>query len=246
MIQYPSTKKPAECRKPVWMDISAGFPDERDCLAAFIAFESAEVLEGVKPSSLINLPDRPRRCGRNLYAIWKEHGREIVRGSALEVMVMADRPGSLLLLIYDRSTLERLLSNRRVIAMLRTAGYRCDGNADLLLTEFSSRFESGEIPHAVGIILGYPLKDVAGFLGVGRLQFTCQGPWRIYGDPQQSLMLAETHRQCRRLMASRLMSGAGPFECLGVYGDAVKRKETFFYPRNENNNQYRKGVVTCA
>jgi hypothetical protein len=42
--------------KPVWTELAAGFPEDRDCLAAFIALEAAEVLDGVKPSNLINVP----------------------------------------------------------------------------------------------------------------------------------------------------------------------------------------------
>lgn len=201
-------------RTPIWSEISSCFSDDKECLAAFIAFESAGVLEGLKPSILINLPDRPRRCGRNFYTIWKEYGMEILSESTLEVMVMVERHDSILLLVYDRSVLEMLLSSKGVKTMLRKAGYQSERGTDVLLSEFASRFKSGGIPHEVGIILGYPLKDVAGFMGVGRLKFTCQGPWRIYGDPSESLMLAEAYRWCRCRMAARLTKGGGPFDCL--------------------------------
>ncbi|RQW85530.1 MAG: DUF3793 family protein [Geobacter sp.] len=196
-------------RKPQWVDIAAGFPDDRDCLAAFIAFEAAGVLEGVKPSSLINLLDRARCCGRNPFAIWKEHGRKIVRKSSLEAMVMAKHSGSLLLLCYDRAELVRLLSNKGLFAMLRKAGYQGNLDVKMLLSEFRTRFASGGIPHEIGIILGCPLKDLAGFVGVGRLRFTCQGSWRIYGG-------------------------------------ASERKQSDFYPCNENESHYLKGGAPCA
>jgi hypothetical protein len=210
----------ADYRKPVWIDIADRFPDDRDCLAAFIAFEAAEVLDWVKPSTLINLPDRPRRCGKNLYSIWKEHGEGILLESSLEGSVMAERPGSLLILLYDCDALRRLLSNKGVLTMLRRAGYPEESGVDALLSEFGSRFASGGVPHEIGIILGYPLKDVAGFVGLGRREFSCQGPWKIYGNPRESLELAETHRQCRCRMAGRLISGCVPYECLGITSSA--------------------------
>lgn len=227
------------CREPVWIDIAGKFPDDRDCLAAFIAFEAAEVLDGVKPSTLINLPDRARRCGKNLYSVWKEHGEDMLRESPLEAAVMVERSGSLLLLLFDRAALGRLLSSKGVLTMLRRAGYQEEGGVDTLLAEFGSRFASGGVPHEIGIILGYPLKDVAGFMGLSRRGFSCQGPWKIYGNPCESLKLAETHRQCRCRMAGRLVSGCGPYECLGIMGRDAGSAQGFFYPTNENENQYR-------
>jgi hypothetical protein len=203
-------------RKPVWNDIAGRFPDDRDCLAAFIAFAAAEVLAEVKPSTLINLPDRPHRCGKNLYLIWKEHGEGILRESSLEGAVMADRPGSLLLLLYNRDALGQLLSNKGVLTILRKAGYPEESDVDALLSEFGSRFAFGGVPHEIGLILGYPLKDVTGFMGLSRREFSCQGPWKIYGNPHESLTLAETHHQCRCRMAGRLISGCVPYECLGI------------------------------
>lgn len=232
MILSSVTGKKSGPRKPVWMDIADQYPEDRDCLAGFIAFEAAEVLDGIKPSSLINLTDRPRRCGRNLYAIWKEHGEDILRDSPLAVRVMAERPGSLLVLFYDRAALERLLANKGVAAILAKAGYRDACNVDGLLSAFASRFGSGGVPHEIGLILGYPLKDVAGFMGLGRLRFSCQGPWRIYGNPRESLVLAESHLQCRCRMAGRLMAGCAPYECLGCQsGNEGLERDGIFLPR---------------
>lgn len=228
MIDSPVSWKPIGCKKPVWIDIADRYPDDRDCLAAFIAFETAEVLDGVKPSCLINLTDRPRRCGRKIYSIWKEHGEDLLRWSLLEARVMVERPGSLLLLLYDRSALERLLCDKRVLAILRRGGYRDECHVDSLLSRFASRFAEGSIPHEIGMILGYPIKDVAGFMGIGRQRFTCQGLWKIYGDPRESLMLAERHLQCRRRMAGRLMQGCGPYAYLGGKAGDAGGGQNFF------------------
>ncbi|MDD2338357.1 MAG: DUF3793 family protein [Geobacteraceae bacterium] len=246
MTSFASTPITNGDRKPVWMDLAGRFPDDRDCLAAFLAFETAEVLDGIKPSSLVNLLNRPRRCGKNLHAVWKEHGEGIIRKSPLEAKVMVERSDSLLLLLYDQRMVSELLENRGVRALLRRSGYTPENGVDGLLSELARRFASGSVPHEIGIILGYPLKDVAGFMGVGHLRFTCQGPWRIFGNPQRSLMLAEAHRQCHCRMAVRLMAGTGPFECLGISGGASDRKKVYFYPHDENDNQNHKGGTPCV
>jgi hypothetical protein len=85
----------------------------------------------------------------------------------------------------------------------------CEGRA------LASRFAGRAFPHEIGVFLGYPLKDVAAFMGWVRIPFACQGPWKIYGDPRESLRLAETFRCCRRSMAQRLTCCASPLDCLG-------------------------------
>ena len=83
-----------------------------------------------------------------------------------------------------------------------------------VLDQLSLRFHGGQVPHEVGVILGYPLKDVAGFMGWVRLPVTGQGPWKIYGDPRSSLAVVDACRRCRVTMASRLCAGDSPVACL--------------------------------
>ena len=45
----------------------------------------------------------------------------------------------------------------------------------------------GQIPHEIGLALGYPIKDVLGYMGLVPLPCTGGCGWRIYGDPNPSL-----------------------------------------------------------
>ncbi len=71
-------------------------------------------------------------------------------------------------------------------------------------------------PHKIGVFLGYPLKNVAAFMGLVLIPFSCQGPWKIFGDPSEILRLAETSRCCRARMVERLSSCASALECLSA------------------------------
>lgn len=224
---------------PLWNDIAGRCATERECLSAFLALEAAAVLQDVKPSTLVNLANRRHPCGRNLYELWKRYGSDLLRESNLEARELVDRGDSLLLLLYSRSGLERLLARRSVGILLRREGYTGGLDLESVLHELRTRLLSGGFPHEIGIFLGYPLKDVAGFMGWGTLPFSCQGPWKIYGDPRESLKLAETHRQCRCRMAGRLVSGCGPYECLGIRSRTdASTQGGLFCPINENENQY--------
>ena len=75
-----------------WLELTWSFPRERDCLAGFLALESAEVLAGCKPANLIRLANRNQLCGRNLYRLWLRFGPELLAGSPLRVCCKAARP----------------------------------------------------------------------------------------------------------------------------------------------------------
>jgi hypothetical protein len=202
--------------RPNWHELAERFADERECLASFLALETAEVLAGAKPANLIGILNRRRACGRNLHVLWRRHGASLLRRSGLAVRELADRGNSLLILIYRREALGDLLARSNVAGFLRKAVYPAPADLERTLHQLQARLAQGSFPHEIGVFLGYPLKDVAGFMGWAPLPFTCQGPWKIYGDPRGSLGLAETFRQCRCRMATRLARCITPVDCLQV------------------------------
>ncbi len=194
-------------------DFSRRYRGDRACLAAYLALKVAEVLGGVKPSNLVKLDKRPRPCGRNLYDLWKRHGRRLMAGSGLQAKELLDRGDSLLLLFYEEEALAGILGRKGAAVILRRAGYAAPGDLDGVLRELAQRFAGPGFPHEIGVFLGYPLKDVVGFLGWARLPFTCQGPWRIYGAAEESLRLADIHREERCRIACALEAGEDPLCC---------------------------------
>ena len=197
-----------------WQELSGRYTEDRDCLASFLALELAEVLQGAKPANLVCLTNKRRSCGRNLYLLWKEHGTALLEESGLKVRVLADRGSSLLLLLYSHDALKTLLAQKSVHVILGKAGYRAPDDFEGVLSELAKRAAGEGFPHEIGVFLGYPLKDVVGFMGWAQLSFTCQGPWKIFGNPVQSLQLAEHHRICRCNMSMQLASGCSPLDCL--------------------------------
>lgn len=195
---------------PPWHTLAVRFPEGRECLASFLALESAEIIAGVKPGNLVNVANRQRPCGRNPYQLWHAHGDSLLAGSELEAMVLLDRGSSLLLYLYRRDLLQMILARKAVATILEKCRYREPCDLSLALAQLQTRVAQGSFPHEIGIFLGYPLKDVLAFMGSIALPFACQGPWKIYGRPEQSLELADRFRQCRCHMASRLQSCVDP------------------------------------
>lgn len=236
MPQAPGvTPKP-----PTWHQLSQRFAGERECLAAFLAMETAEVLEGVKPANLINLADRRQPCGRNLFRLWRRHGHSLLAASGLAWRELPGRRGGVLLLIYRPETLAELLSRPATQAVLSRAGYANPGDSAAALEQLANRLTQDGFPHEIGVFLGYPLKDVAAFLGWVDLPFTSQALWRIYGQPEGSLALADVFRQSRCRMAQRLCS------CPAVDCLRAGSGQAFFCASTENDFQSQNGGVECA
>lgn len=200
--------------RAAWQDFAGLYPSDEECLASFLVLELAEVLQGAKPANLVCLANKRRSCGRNLYRLWKEHGAALLEESGLKVRVLDDRGSSILLLLYSQEALGTLIAQKSVRIILGKAGYGNVHDFDSVLDELETRVTGDGFPHEIGVFLGYPLKDVIGFMGWVPLAFTVQGPWKIFGKPEQSLRLAECHRECRSRMSLRLASGCNPLECL--------------------------------
>ena len=200
----------------VFHQLSSRFPEPLECLAAHLLLEGSEVLGGVKPANLVSLVNRTRPCGRNLYQLWQAHHDQLFSLlGGICFKVLKTRQSALLLFCYNPDHLEHHLAHQGIRVLLKKAGYDTSLSGKALLAELCRRIDdSGAFPHEIGLFIGYPAKDVAAFMGMVKLPFACQGPWKIYGDPAKSLCLADAHRSSRVAMGHQLAECSSPFDCL--------------------------------
>lgn len=206
-----------------WLDLTWNFPDERDCLASFLALETAEVLAGVKPANLVQLRNRRQHCGRNLHQLWRLYSEVLLADSPLQALTLRQKENGDLMLFYAPELLRSHLQQPETAAFLRQLGYLAPDNLQTTLVELLDRFYTGtDIPHEIGIFLGYPLKDVAGFMGCSDTPCTACRQWRIYGDPAPSLALSDRYSACRRGMASQLSETGDPVALLHTVSQTLQ------------------------
>lgn len=94
--------------------------------------------------------------------------------------------GGFRILFVNKSSLSKVLDNKKCINFLKFIGYPSYSNVDDYIEILVNKLHSDEFPHEIGIFLGYPLKDVVGFMGYGNYKFYETRAWRIYGDPDIS------------------------------------------------------------
>jgi len=196
-----------------WTKLTHLFPDEKQCLASFIAWQAAEVVAGAKPANLINILDRELACGRNMSRLWDKHKTSVLKNGNICGLVLKQKEDRQLALIYNPSELENILKRTPVQKVLGQLGYDFD-NVNEALNRLQCRMQEGGFPHEIGFFLGYPIKDVYGYMGLCELPVAGSGPWKMYGKLDSSLALLNEHIAAREVIVDALCSGNNPLSLI--------------------------------
>jgi len=192
-----------------WTSLTERFPDEEQCLASFIAWQAAEVISNVKPANLVNIFDRELACGRNIHALWQKYKATVFAAGEIRALELKQKNNSLLILIYHQEALAKVLQKHVVKATLGKLGYRYDNSIEAL-AQLKERMQGADFPHEVGFFLGYPIKDVLGFMGLCNLPHVGNGPWKMYGKREASMATWKEHLAARKSVLDTLCSNVNP------------------------------------
>ena len=98
------------------------------------------------------------------------------------------------------------MKDREAGEILRRQGYG-DQQPGRCLNRLIHRIQdSGDVPHEIGLFLGYPPEDVEGFME-RRKPCSCAGPWRVYGDAEKAQALFQRYRRCTRIYCEQWSKG---------------------------------------
>ncbi|MDM8271268.1 DUF3793 family protein [Thermophilibacter provencensis] len=123
----------------------------------------------------------PRRLVARLLSVYAGQTRPL----GLRISCLGWRGERVMLLVWRPELVEVLLAEREVRRFLARRGLPGDPAslvsrlAGLLRSYYAGR---RPFPHEVGIVLGYPVEDVEGFLADGGRNAAACGRWKVYGD----------------------------------------------------------------
>ena len=174
----------------------------RNEMLRFLLVKTATVRCGVKPGELLRIRHcyQPVRSGAFPFCLRKEDILDILQ---LDFIVLREEAQSSLILFYHREMLEKTLTESENRTLLTRCGYG-DGTVEEMLARLVERFQWEQLPHEVGIFLGYPAKDVSGFLGNESPTPVHRGDWQVFGDAAESVRRMHLYRSVREA-ASRLL-----------------------------------------
>ncbi|MFZ7102648.1 MAG: DUF3793 family protein [Peptococcaceae bacterium] len=150
------------------------------------------VFSGIKPAELLNI-----KKGQTLNNLQKG----LAGSSKIKYIEIRDfdQPARRQVLFYHVSSLSRVLHKQSVSNFLSHLGYPAGACTENYVQFLTARLTSDHFPHEVGIFLGYPLKDVLGYMGIIPLKTVKIKGWRYFGNGRKSEELYTNFLKCRQL-----------------------------------------------
>lgn len=126
----------------------------------------------------------------------------------LRVLSLRCQKGLALIYLYRPDRLVRDLEHPEAVRLLAERGYPCGSPDRCVLKLMGQLRQCREFPHEIGLFLGYPPDDVAGFIRCGAKCFKCVGDWKVYGDEAEAKRLFARYRACTRCYQDLLRRGS--------------------------------------
>ena len=119
-----------------------------------------------------------------------------LRHKGVTVVPLRHRPDWALIYVFRFSQLKQDLRNEQAKLLLEQRGYPVHDPIQCLRFLVRRMQLNGEFPHEVGLFLGYPPEDVAGFLKNPVCGYKCVGYWKVYGDERLAKRQFQQYREC--------------------------------------------------
>ncbi|HBI64164.1 MAG TPA: DUF3793 domain-containing protein [Clostridiales bacterium] len=164
----------------------------------------APTLAGVKPANLFRCADDEAL----FYAVHAWNERLRASGIRIRVVKRCRRTHDCLVYVCRWDWICRLLEQPETRDFLRKNGYDLSGGGEAAVCQLSRRLcMQQDFPHEIGVFLGYPLRDVIGFIRNKGKNYTCCGHWKCYGDAEEAQRRFAVFRYCTELYQRMYRSG---------------------------------------
>ena len=165
-----------------------------------VVTQCAPVLKGVKISNLITM--KPGG--------WRKIRAYLKKSRIICIPLYADAEKEVLFL-YRYEQLERHLKNREVREFLRSCGYESFEVASVLV-RLRRRYQlyagiSKEFPHELGVLLGYPVGDVQGFIANRGENSLTSRYWKVYQNPKEAEKIFDLYDRVKEQALREIMCG---------------------------------------
>ena len=173
-------------------------------LDQILAYHCAPVLTGLKPANLVDLsqaefPDLEGQL---------EGYCRLFAQCGVAFRTMCGCGQNRLLLLYRPTKLERALREPLAAVLLERDGYGPGDGLETMLDRLGHRLRTqAEFPHEIGLFLGYPPVDVAGFQRHRGRDCKLCGYWKVYSDVDRAKALFRRYDRCRDRLCAQLAEG---------------------------------------
>ena len=176
-----------------------------------IVQQCAPTLSGLKTGNMFS-------CQFKSDAEMKESLRKynrIFTQKGLRVLPLRKNENSALIYVYRPSALSGDLLNDTACKILNERGYDCEKPALCIKKLMNKLKEDENLPHEIGLFLGYPPEDVEGFINNKAQNCKMVGCWKVYGDENAAKKKFDCYKKCTAACCKKHAGGC-PLEKLAI------------------------------
>ncbi|ROR26357.1 uncharacterized protein DUF3793 [Mobilisporobacter senegalensis] len=175
-----------------------------------IARQCAPLLTGIKISNLLITS-----------VDYKENIYGLFEGSVISMKFLAGIDERNTFLLYKQEDLVKYINEPQIQNYLIYAGYE-SMELEYILEEFASRYstylkEKGDFPHELGLLLGYPVEDVIGFIENEGRNFLYIGYWKVYSNLEEAIETFKKYNYAKEIVTSLVSQGVSIQRILNEY-----------------------------
>lgn len=174
----------------------------------------APTLAGKKVSNLFTYVYESKEDLYKSVGAWKKKLKKL--GIFIKILKILNN--SALIYVYNANRLECLLEKRETRDFLSSYGYTYRTKEEVL-DKLESRVKKTDVfPHEIGVLLGYPLKDVLGFIeNRGKMCKFC-GIWKVYDDVDKAKLMFGEYLTCKDCFLKLYQKGYSAEQIIKMYG----------------------------
>ena len=141
----------------------------------------------------------------------------ILRDKGLRLIPIVTGKAYILLYLYRVNSLARDMKGEETKKILKGCGYT-GSSPEICVKQLIERIRENDVfPHEIGLFLGYPPKDVKGFMDNSAQNYLLCGRWKVYHDPETALKAFRSYEICEKKYLDYYRNGYG-IEKLAVAG----------------------------
>lgn len=183
-----------------------------------LAIQCAPLITGIKMSNLLIVSQAEA-----------ENLPYTLRNTGLVFLKLSEMKDKVTFLVFRRQELRTYLEDSNVQEILLSCGYE-DLSFRGILHTFMERYQAyakdaKQFPHEMGLMLGYPVEDVEGFIIHNGRNFICSGYWKVYKDAPAKQELFRKYEEAQRDVIALLSQGIGIRRIIKGYNGGFQVKK---------------------
>lgn len=170
-------------------------------------------LASIKAASLFTYTYKSLKELHVRVAYWNSKMKR--KGITFDILSENVGVNKVLIYVYRRADLEKILNRDEISKFLLKQGYLIDDNeidgevnCEKIILQLKKKFEKlNQFPHEIGIFLGYPIGDVKGFIENHGCNCKCTGYWKVYCNEEEATKTFRKYKKCRDIYMNLWISG---------------------------------------